>query len=185
MIAPPDRVLTRVDAAMRTARAIADKGIGTMLALLMGVAVLNVLWQVFTRFMLSDPSSFTEEAARYLLVWISVLGAGYAVGGGMHLAIDLLPSAVAGRRGAVVIMLLIDGCVVLFALAVLVIGGMKLVATTISQGETSPALGIRVGYVYIALPLAGAIMIFYAFLDALERLTSRGGDHKGGTDPPH
>jgi TRAP-type C4-dicarboxylate transport system permease small subunit len=165
---------------MRTLRGIADKGIGVLLAALMAIAVLNVLWQVFTRFVLRDSSSFTEEAARYLLVWISVIGASYAVGGRMHLAIDLLPNAVAGRRGGIIVALMIDACVGLFAVLVLIIGGLMLVATTVSRGETSPALGITVGYVYAALPLAGAIMIFYTVLDAMERMTkcddTRAGD---------
>ncbi len=157
---------------MRKIRTIVDRGIGWLLAALMGIAVLNVLWQVFTRFVLSDPSSFTEEAARYLLVWISVLGASYAVGSRMHLAIDLLPMKLEDRRGGVVVELLIDGCIFLFASLVLIIGGLTLVNTTLSQGETSPALGLKVGHVYSALPLAGLIMIFYAILNAIERLTS-------------
>ena len=158
---------------MRTVRGIANWCIGSLLAGLMGIAVINVLWQVFTRFVLSDPSSFTEEAARYLLVWISVIGASYAVGGRMHLAIDLLPKRLAGRRGGVIVELAIDVCVFLFALLVLIVGGLALVKTTVSQGETSPALGLKVGWVYAALPLAGLIMIFYAALNAIERWAAR------------
>ncbi|UCD74474.1 MAG: TRAP transporter small permease [Phycisphaerales bacterium] len=158
---------------MRRVKTIADRCIGWLLAALMGIAVLNVLWQVFTRFVLNHPSSFTEEAARYLLVWISVIGASYAVGGRMHLAIDLLPNRLAGRRGGIIVELTIDTCVFLFALLVLIVGGVAFVKTTAQGGETSPALGLKVGYVYAALPAAGLIMIFYAALNAIERFAAR------------
>lgn len=60
----------------------------TLIAL-MAFSVLNVLWQVFTRFVLHHPASYTEELARYLLIWIGLLGAAYAAGNKLHLAIDL------------------------------------------------------------------------------------------------
>ena len=42
-----------------------DRVSGSLLALLMGAAVLNVVWQVLSRFALGAPSSFTDELARY------------------------------------------------------------------------------------------------------------------------
>ena len=158
---------------MRRLRAVVDGCIGWLLVVLMGVAVINVLWQVFTRYVLSDASSFTEKAAQYLLVWITVIGASYAAGGRMHLAIDLLPAKLAGRRAGAILDLLINGCVLLFALLVLVIGGLSFASTTLATGETSPALGMRVGYIYAALPFAGVIMMMYAALNAAERLAGK------------
>ena len=72
------------------AKKMIDKRLELALIILMGVNVLNVLWQVFTRFVLRDPSSFTEELARYLLIWVGLLGASYAAGKKMHLAIDVV-----------------------------------------------------------------------------------------------
>ena len=83
-------------AATRNVRTVADRSLGWVLVALMGIAVLNVLWQVFSRYLLKNPSSYTEEAARYLLVWITLLGAAYAVGARGHLAIDLLPGKLTG-----------------------------------------------------------------------------------------
>ena len=59
-------------------RSVVDRWLSYALMLLMAVSALNVLWQVFTRFILQDPSSYTEELARFLLVWIGLLGASYA-----------------------------------------------------------------------------------------------------------
>ncbi len=57
-----------------------DFALEWLLVALMSLMVVNVLWQVATRFLLNDPSSFTEEIARYLLIWVGLLGSAYAVG---------------------------------------------------------------------------------------------------------
>ena len=61
-----------------------------ILVFIMAGMTLNVLWQVFSRFILQNPSSITEELARYMLIWLGILGASYVAGQKMHLAIDLL-----------------------------------------------------------------------------------------------
>ncbi|HRS91659.1 MAG TPA: TRAP transporter small permease subunit, partial [Candidatus Marinimicrobia bacterium] len=70
-------------------RKILDNILKWVVVVLMAISVFNVLWQVFTRFILHHPSSYTEELARYLLIWVGLLGAAYAAGNKMHLAIDL------------------------------------------------------------------------------------------------
>ncbi len=144
----------------RTTRVV-DSVLGWVLVALMGIAVVNVLWQVFTRFVLADPSSFTDELARYLLIWIGLLGASYAAGRQMHLAIDLLPARLTGRP-RFYLGVLIEACIFLFALSVLVIGGIHLVALTLTLGQTSAALHVPLGYVYFVLPLSGLLMMFFS-----------------------
>lgn len=140
-----------------------DQVLGWMLIVLMGLSVINVLWQVFSRYVLNDPSTFTDELARYLLIWIGLLGAAYAVGKRMHLAIDLLPSKLTGRRRAY-LGLFIEGCVFVFALAVMVWGGYSLMALMLLLGQTSAALSLPIGYVYFVVPLSGVLTMFYAGL---------------------
>lgn len=146
-----------------------DRGLGWALVGLMGAAVVNVLWQVFTRFVLSEPSAFTDELARYLLIWVGLLGAAYAAGQRMHLAIDLLPGRLEGRAGHA-LSLFIEACVFLFALAVMVVGGFRLVGLTLFLGQTSAALRLPLGYVYLVLPLSGLLIMFYAGVYLAERL---------------
>ena len=61
-----------------------------ILIVLMAAIVVDVTWQIFTRFILQDPSSFTEELAGFLLIWIGLLGASYALYTKAHLGIDVL-----------------------------------------------------------------------------------------------
>lgn len=148
-------------------RRVIDRVLEWALIGLMSLMVVNVLWQVITRFILRDPSSFTEEIARYALVWVGLLGGAYAVGQKVHLAIDLLPSLVEGRKKAV-LDLFIEVCIGVFAAAVLVGGGTGLVWLTLDLGQTSAALQIPLGLVYLVLPLSGLLMMFYASLHAAD-----------------
>jgi len=141
-----------------------DRGLGALLSLLMGLAVANVVWQVVSRYVLGDPSSFTDELARYLLVWIGLLGAAYGVGQRMHLAVDLLPARLGARMSW-----LAECCVIAFAVAVPIWGGLRLVSLTGALGQTSAALGIPLAAVYVALPLSGVAMLAYAVLALAER----------------
>jgi TRAP-type C4-dicarboxylate transport system permease small subunit len=127
----------------------------------MSAIVLDVTWQVFTRFILRDPSSFTEELAGFLLIWIGLLGASYALYTRAHLGIDVLTGKLTGLRKYLV-GLFINGVVLLFALFVLVVGGLRLVNLTFTLSQISPAMGIPIGYVYLVLPITGILMIFFS-----------------------
>lgn len=140
----------------------------TLIALTV-VMVITVSWQVATRFLLNEPSSYTEELATYLLLWISLLGAAYALRLRAHLGIDIVTSKLSagGKRTARVIGYVV---VALFAFVALVIGGGMLVQVTLELGQRSAAFQVPVGYVYLALPISGLLMVYYAVVGAAETL---------------
>ncbi len=143
-----------------------DQVLKTVLAVLMAVMVLDVLWGVFTRYVMGAQSQWTEELARYLLIWIGILGAAFASGKKMHLAIDILPTSLEGRRQ----MLLVNSIhviVILFALAVLLIGGSRLVYITSKLGQVSTALDLPLAVVYSIVPISGLFIIIYKTMDLL------------------
>jgi TRAP-type C4-dicarboxylate transport system permease small subunit len=129
----------------------------------MSVMVLDVSWQVFTRFILQDPSSYTEELAGFLLIWIGLLGSSYALYTRAHLGIDILTSKLTGFRKQLT-QIMIHTIVILFAFFVLVVGGIRLVNITLTLEQISPALSIPMGYVYLVLPLTGLLMIYYSLV---------------------
>lgn len=146
---------------MKTLRTAIDWLLGSAICFLMAAMVLNVLWQVFTRFVLRNPSSFTEEAARYMMIWVGLLGSAYATGRKSHLALDLITSKLQGARKRLS-EIVIHAVVLLFALGVLVFGGGRLVWIQLSLGQQSAALQLKLGYVYLAVPLAGVFIVFYS-----------------------
>lgn len=141
--------------------------LGVLLIVLMVVLVLDVVWQVAARYLVKSPSSFTDELARFLLIWVGLFGSAYALGKKRHLAIDILPSRLTGKKKRR-LNNLIQSLIILFSLTVLVIGGIRLVVITLTLDQTSAALGIPLGYIYLALPLSGLFMIYYGLLDLFE-----------------
>ena len=137
-----------------------DAVLGKILVVIMGTMVINVLWQVFTRFVLGNPSSFTDELARFLMIWLGVLGAAYVSGKNMHVAIDLLPSRANKKRQARM-RTTVDLLIILFAFAALVVGGLRLVYISYILGQHSPALQIPMALVYITIPISGMLIIYF------------------------
>jgi TRAP-type C4-dicarboxylate transport system permease small subunit len=149
-----------------------NKVVGAIVSFLLAVMVLDVIWQVFTRFVLKHPSSYTEELAGFLLIWIGLLGAGYAFYTKAHLGIDILTHRLRGPKRRIV-EITVNGCVLLFAFFVFILGGIRLVSLTLTLNQISPALGIKMGYVYIVIPLSGTLFFIYAAGFILKAFLSR------------
>ncbi|MGY5355943.1 TRAP transporter small permease [Wenyingzhuangia sp. IMCC45467] len=143
-----------------------DKILGSALIIIMGLMVINVLWQVFSRFVIGSPSSFTDELSRYLMIWVGILGAAYVSGRNMHVAIDVVPLKT-GPATQKKLRILVFALVILFAFAAMVIGGLRLVYISFLLGQTSPALQIPLAFVYAVIPLSGILIIYYKITDLL------------------
>jgi len=143
--------------------------LAAVLTVLMAVIVLDVTWQVVTRFILHNPSSHTEELAGFLLIWIGLLGSSYAYHTRAHLGIDVLTYRLTGTRRQVV-EIIIHLMVLSFALFILVIGGLRLVNLTFTLRQVSAAMGLKMGYVYLVLPISGSLIIFYAIAFMVETI---------------
>ena len=137
-----------------------DKILGVLLVGLMTIMVVAVLWQVFSRYVMQSPSSVTEELARYLLIWIGILGAAYAAGQQDHLAINLLEEKL-NKENRKKLRIGIDVLIIFFCITVLVIGGGNLVYVNYELGQSSAALEIPLYIVYLVIPLSGFLIITY------------------------
>jgi len=149
-----------------------DKLLERFLVVLMSVLVIDVLWQVFSRYVLNSPSSFTDELAGFLLIWVGLFGAAYVAGRNEHLAIDLLLQK-SGPERRRFLEIFIGACIVIFSLTVLVIGGIWLVYTRFALNVKSAALEIPLGYVYIVLPISGFLIIFFTIDNVSQFLKSQ------------
>lgn len=130
------------------------------LALLMTAMVASVVWQVLSRYLFVVPAAWTEELARFLLVWIGMLGAAYAYRQGSHLGIDLLANKLTDP-GKQTLHLVVHIVCVLFAASVLVIGGSALVAMTWELRQYSAAMGLPIAYVYSVIPASGLLICLF------------------------
>jgi len=141
---------------------ILNKIIETLLVIIFGLLVIDVVWQVVSRYIVGQSSSFTEEFARFSLIWLTVLGAAYINGQREgHLSMDFLLSKLP-QKDRYVRQKVIQVFMGVFAFIVMVIGGGNLVYTTLSLGQTSSALHLPLGYVYGIVPICGLIIIFFS-----------------------
>lgn len=129
--------------------------------LIMTLLVLTVLLQVFMRYVVGSPVTFTEELSRFLLIWLGLLAASYAYRMRMHLALDLLVLKLEGRQRNI-LNIVIHSLIAIFSLVVLVYGGIQLVILTWVLNQYSPALDVSMSFVYLVLPISGAAIVIYA-----------------------
>lgn len=137
-----------------------DKVVSWMLIILMGLMVLNVSWQVLSRYVVQNPSSFTDELSRYMLIWLGMLGAAYVAGQNQHLAIDILPNKLSGRP-KMKLLVLINLLILFFALVAMVLGGSNLVYITYILEQKSATLQIPLAYIYTIIPISGLLVVYY------------------------
>ncbi|EKE68942.1 TRAP transporter small permease [Gallaecimonas xiamenensis] len=139
-----------------------DSALKWVLIAAMGAIVLVVSWQVLSRYVLQSPSSATEEMARFLLIWVGMLGAAYGYRVRAHLGLSLVTDRLGAswkRRIDALVHLL----VMVFAALVMVLGGYKLVRLTLDLKQVSAAMGIEMGWVYSVVPLSGLLMLLFGY----------------------
>ncbi|VGO21991.1 TRAP transporter small permease [Pontiella sulfatireligans] len=151
------------------------KGMTTALDFVLIVAVallvLDVVWGVFTRYVMGEQAKWTEELARFLLVWVALLGGAVAFGTKGHLGVDFFVGkfhSEARKLMAIVVHLI----VLFFAGAVFLYGGSRVVADALAMEQMTPALGWKMGHVYLALPIAGIFMVLYTIENLIETLAA-------------
>lgn len=139
-----------------------------------GILVIDVVWGVGTRYLLGEQAKWTEELARFLLIWVSMLGGALAFRRREHLGIDFLVGSmhpdVSDR-----LRLLKHGVVCFAAISVFLYGGFRIVFDALIAEQTTPALGWKMGYVYSAVPLAGVFILLFALEEMLYPTISEGG----------
>jgi TRAP-type C4-dicarboxylate transport system permease small subunit len=123
---------------------------------LLGGLVIVASLQVFTRYVLNAPFTWTEELARMLFTWINFLGAALIVKKSSHISIDFLVKILppGPRRW----LLVVSHSVVLTVVLILAVKGFRLLQIT--GASASPALNVPWAYVYAAFPVGMSLMAF-------------------------
>lgn len=140
------------------------------LVLSLGGLATAVLIQVVARYVLNAPPFWTEELARFLLIWLTFMGALAAHRDGEHISVTWLPEML-GPRGRHLQALLCHALV----LAVLLIITKAGADITRTGRQTAPALGISMAWFYAALPVASGLMALVSLLRVWQALRALAG----------
>ncbi|MDO4270997.1 MAG: TRAP transporter small permease [Eubacteriales bacterium] len=154
---------------MKTLRTILTRALNVLAGVSFLAMVLLTCWQVFTRYVLGSPSSWSEELVSYLFAWMSLLGASLVTGERGHMNIPILIEKLrpGGQKGMLV---LGEVIALLFSAVILVFGGVQI--ANLAMGQMTSSLGVPIGVFYIVLPLCGVLNILYTALNIADILKS-------------
>ncbi len=142
---------------MRVFLTIYDNTEAVLGAILLMLACIILTWQVFTRYALGNASTWSEEAARYMFIWIIFLGCSYAMKSDEHIRVDfaimLWPRKI--RKYIEII-----GDLLCFVLAgIILYYGIRYAFSVKSTGQFGAATFFPLWYVWLAVPVCYALMI--------------------------
>ncbi len=132
--------------------------------------VILTCWQVLTRYVLKNPSSWSEELVSYLFAWMALLGSSLVVGERGHMNIPLLMDRL-NPDARKCLAIFSEIVAFLFAGIILVFGGVQI--TSLAMGQMTSSLGIAIGFFYLVLPISGILNIIYTILNIVEILTEK------------
>ena len=113
---------------------------------------------VFFRFVLNNSLPWTEEVAKFVMVWLAFIGAPVVLKEGGHIAIDFIPARLPARLGHALLMLI--QIVVMVVLAVLVYQGWALAWNALPQ--VAATVEVSLFYIFLAVPIGSVLMLTVA-----------------------
>jgi TRAP-type C4-dicarboxylate transport system permease small subunit len=134
---------------------------------LLAVVVVIVLLQVFGRYILRMSLSWPEELARYVLVWLMIFGVAAAAAVRSQIVVDTLLELVPTRVRR--ILEAIAALAGLVAVTLLVWTSQPLIFGPAGR-STSPATGIPSFWIYLAVPVGGALLALFSLAELGEIL---------------
>ncbi|WP_447893654.1 MULTISPECIES: TRAP transporter small permease [unclassified Vreelandella] len=140
------------------------KLITVLTSVMLAVMVLVALWQVVSRYLLNDPSTFSQEFLRYSLIWITMIGGALAFHTKKHIAVEMVVNRFSAQRQKMIRYLVLV-LLILFSTLVMIYGGIWLVSLTMSQQTVS--LGIPMGYIYLSLPISGVLILWFCIVELI------------------
>lgn len=118
---------------------------------------------VFWRYALNSALSWSEELARFLLVWVSFLGAALATYRGSHIGISILSDRLP-PWARLWLSRIVDSMIIMFMGSVL-IGGIKIFPFI--HVRISPTLHVHMSIPYLVMPISAGIIIFQVLVRLL------------------
>jgi TRAP-type C4-dicarboxylate transport system permease small subunit len=131
-----------------------------LLMLMVAVLTLTVLWGVFTRFVIGHQAEYTDELARVLLIWVSMIGGALAFGEKAHLGVDYFVGKL-DPEARKILAIFVQVIILLMAVVVFIIGGWSLAMGQMGQKLPTMPCMTR-GMVYLSIPLGGIFILLFA-----------------------
>ena len=130
-------------------------GLGVLAGALIALLTFAVFLQVVLRYVFRTGIEGLDEAPRYLFVWLVMIGAAAAMHRGEHTTLEYFRLRLTAR-GRALATVITEGAGILLFLSMI---KTSLVLVPNSQLQSSPGLGLPLGYVYAAVPIGAALIV--------------------------
>ena len=150
---------------MNNLKNIMNKVLETVCVAIFAFITIVGTYQIVVRYVFNSPSTVSEELLTYSFTWLALLAAALVFGMKEHMAMTYFADKIKGKK-RIVLRLAMEVVVMLFAISVLIFGGISITKLTMTQVTAS--LGIPMGYVYAVVPISGVITVIYNILNITE-----------------
>ncbi len=147
---------------MKALRNVLNKVLNVLAGVSLIAMVLLTCWQVFTRYILQNPSSWSEELVSYLFAWASLFGASLITGERGHMNIPVIVEKM-GKGAQKALAIFGELIAFSFSAIILVYGGIEI--TKLAMGQMTSSMSVAVGVFYVVLPLCGVLNMIYTVLN--------------------
>ena len=153
-----------------------EKVLDAVMRFLMAIAMLTLVvfgtWQIFSRWILKNPSTFTDELLRYVLIIAGFIGSAYCFYRDEHLALTLVTDRAKGPF-KIILSVFIEACILFFVIYVFIIGGIKLVSTATN---VSSVMHIPMKTLYLIEPICGVLIVIARVLKYVQMFSEKKGE---------
>ena len=156
---------------MKNLEKILDAIMRFLMAFSMFILVAFGTWQIFSRWVLKDPSTFTDELLRYVLIIAGMIGSAYCFYRDEHLALTLVTDRAKGPF-KVILNIFIEACILFFVVYVFIFGGIKLANTATN---VSSVMRIPMKTLYLIEPLCGVMIVIARILKYAQAFSNKKG----------
>ncbi|MDR1508398.1 MAG: TRAP transporter small permease [Synergistaceae bacterium] len=144
----------------------------------MALMTVLVFCQVVMRYIFSNSLSWSEELARFIFMWLSWVGASYAVKERSHFRVEMFANLMKGRRRKKFELLILA---VWFAFSVNMVWlGTQLMIFLIETGQISAAMEIPMSWVYASVPVGCALMSVRLVVEIVKILKPEAWENSSG-----
>lgn len=130
-----------------------------------------VLWQVISRFILLNPSRWSEEIARYIMIWITFLAASIGITKKSHLGLTILVNSFKNDKVKLIFSIFQYSCIILFSLVLCVYGFEYALE---GRNQTGMSIMMKMSVVYSVIPISG----FFMVINSIENIILEIKDYK-------
>ena len=139
------------------------------LVFLLVAMTLTVFSQVIARYIFEAPLSWSEELARFILIWLSMLSAAYAFKTKSHFALTILVSKLPDKHQKIT-----SFCVhIIVAIFFLLICYYSIIFVNSVNGHVAPALQISMQIPYSSIIVASGLISIFSMLSAVKTIPKK------------